>query len=296
MASGKIAAVPTIRVNHVFFVLMVFSILTAFVLPPGCATPVQSPLMGLFSPVSRPARAMAAAIDGRIHRVVPTDDGSPANPRPVSTVYAENHELRAQLVSLQVKFDALSKLNADRQSVGDIRNLCEPATVTGSDPSGLREALLITPSSLFREKQPVIHSVDLVGSIYRAGLTGAQVRLITDPGFSFTAKIGRFVIDADGHPQKFFVDELHPLVQGVGHGMMAVRSTISMEQASRSKIAVNDFVVLNDNEWPANLQGFNVGRITSIHAQRNAPLFAEIQIEPSAPLMRLTDVMVMVRN
>jgi hypothetical protein len=225
----------------------------------------------------------------------PTDDGSPAKPRLVSTVYAENHDLRDQLVSLQVKFDALSRLNADRQAVGDIRNLCAPAKVTGSDSSGLLEGLLITPSGLFKENQPVVHGTDLVGRILTAGLTGAQVRLITDTGFSFTARIGRFVTEGGGHATPVYATRLHPLVRGVGHGMMEVRSTISMEQVQDNKIDVNDFIVLDDTEWPANLQGFNVGRIVAIHAQRNAPLFADIQIEPETDLMRLSEVMVMVR-
>ncbi len=215
-----------IRLNHVFLLLMLLSAVSAFVLPPGCTTPVQSTFGGIFTPASRPARALAAAIDSRIHRNPPVDDDSPANPRPTQTVYDENHELRAALTSLQLKFDVLSRLNADRQAVGDIRTLCEPATVTGTEASGLRESLLVTPSSSFSEKQPVVHGTDVVGWIAGAGLTSAQVRLITDPGFSVTAKIGRFVKDPTGHLTPVYVDQLHPLVQGVGHGGMAVRSTI----------------------------------------------------------------------
>ena len=284
-----------IRLNHVFFAVMLCSVLTAFVLPPGCTTPVQSGLGGLFSPVSRPSRALAGMIDSRLHHVAATDDGSPGQPRPEATVYQENHELRAALASLEVKFDDLSRLNADRQAVGDIRSLCEPATVTGTDSSGLREGLLITPSSSFKERFPVVHGTDVVGWIVSAHLTSAQVRLITDPGFSLTAKIGRLVTDPQGHPAMEFIPDLHPLVHGIGHGQMAVSSTVSMELAKSKNISANDLVVLDDNEWPHNLQGFSVGRIASIRPQQNAPLFADIRIEPAEALMRLSDVMVMIR-
>ena len=64
---------------------------------------------------------------------------------------------------------------------------------------------------------------------------------------------------------------------------------------SRLGIAVNDMVVLDDRDWPANLQGLWLGRITSIHPQPSAPLVADIRVEPVSDLMRLKEVMVMVK-
>ena len=45
-----------------------------------------------------------------------------------------------------------------------------------------------------------------------------------------------------------------------------------------------------------NLQGWWLGRITSIRPQPNAPLVADIRVEPVSDLMRLKEVMVMVKQ
>jgi cell shape-determining protein MreC len=278
---------------------MLLSFVTAFLLPARFTTPAQGELLGIFSPISRPTRGLMIAIDRYFHPAVTVDDGSPAKPREVQTVYQENHQLREQLVALELKFEALSKLDADRQAVGDIRPLCEPATVTGSEGSGLGQSLLITSSSSSArfDNRPVVHGTDLVGKVERAGMTGAHVRLITDPGFNLTARIGRYVTGPDGKLKMVLVEHLQPLVQGIGNGAMAVHSTISMQQTKENRIGINDFVVLDDrDDWPANLQGFMIGRIVSIRPQQNAPLFAEIRIEPATDLMRLTEVMVMVKE
>lgn len=303
-------AVAAVRTNHLFAGLMGLAFLTAFVLPARFTTPGQQPgaglLQGLFAPISRPVRALAGWAYRRTHEDPVMDDRSPTAPRPPATVYEENHQLLTALASLQLKFDQLSQLNADRQAVGDIRPLCKPATVTGAEPSGLRESLTISVglSSAALLNRPVIRGnpsesrlpCDLVGRIVRAGVAGAQVRLITDPNFVLTARIGRYVLQPDGHLKMVYVDQLHPLVQGIGHNQMAIRSTLSMQQMHDANVEVNDLVLLDDRDWPLNIQGFSVGRIVSINPQPNAPLFAEIRIEPQTDLMRLSEVMVMVKD
>jgi cell shape-determining protein MreC len=277
------------------------------VLPARYTTPGVQQLQGLFAPASRPVRALAGWVFNRVHRQVVVDDLSPEVPRAAATVYEENHQLLTELASLQIKFDQLSQLNADRQSVGDIRPFCKPATVTGAEVSGLREALTLSVgfSSAALQGRPVIRGnpsqsplpCDLVGRIVRSGPAGAQVRLVTDPGFSLTARIGRYVIQPDGHLKMTYDQQIHPLVQGIGNNQMAIRSTLSMQQVRDGNIQKGDLVVLDDHEdWPLNIQGFSVGRIVSIHPQQNAPLFADVRIEPQTNLMRLTEVMVMVRD
>jgi cell shape-determining protein MreC len=305
--------VAILRSNHLFFGLLGFSFLTAFVLPARFTTPGFQQLQGVFAPVSRPVRAVAWWGYNRTHRIEVVDDRSPAQPRPTTTVYEENHELLTALASLQIKFDQLSQLNADRQSVGDIRPLCKPATVTGSEVSGLREGLTISvgSTSVSLLNRPVIRGnptqsplpCDLVGRVVRSGMAGAQVRLITDPGFVLTARIGRYETDSDGHLKLSYDRQIHPLVRGIGNNQMAIQSTLSMQQVRDHKIQKGDVVVLDDHDsqgdrdgWPLNIQGFTIGRIVSITPQQNAPLFADIRIEPQTNLMRLTEVMVMVRD
>jgi cell shape-determining protein MreC len=303
--------VAILRSKVLFYGLMGVSFLTAFVLPavfPAKFGSVGIPqLQGIFAPVSRPLRAMAGWVYNRAHRPVVVDDRSPDVLRPATTVYEENHQLLTALASLQIKLDQLSQLNADRQSVGDIRPLCKPATVTGSEVSGLREGLTLSvgSTSLPLLNRPVIRGnpsqsplpCDLVGRIVRSGPAGAQVRLITDPGFVLTARIGRYVTLPDGKLQMVYDSQIHPLVRGIGSNQMAIQSTLSMQQVRDGKIQKGDTVVLDDHDdWPPNVQGFSVGRIISINPQQNAPLFADIRIEPQTNLMRLTDVMVMVRD
>ena len=290
------AAVSTFRSGHLFAGLMVLSFASAFVLPRRMTTPLRSQVQGLFVPVSRPVRAIAGAIYGRVHPDRPTDDASPSAPRAAEAVYAENHELRAQLAGLQEKFDQLSRLNADRQVLGDIRSLCRPATVTGADSSGLREALKITGVGSAAAGRPVVHGGDLVGRVVASGLTGAEVRLVTDPGFAFTARFKRYVPDAAGRVSLVEVAGLQPVVQGVGHGAMAIRSSVSVQQVDDLHLATGDLVVLADPDWPLNVQGFCAGRISAITRQANAPMFADIRVEPAAGLMRLSEVMVVVKD
>jgi cell shape-determining protein MreC len=305
--------VAILRSTHRFYGLLGLSFLTAFVLPAKYTTPGFQQLQGVFAPVSRPVRGVAGWAYHRLHRTEVVDDQSPAVPRPAATVYEENHDLRTALASLQIKFDQLSQLNADRQSVGDIRPLCKPATVTGSEVSGLREGLTISVGSTSASllNRPVIRGnptqsplpCDLVGRIVRSGAAGAQVRLITDPGFVLTARIGRYVAEPDGHLKLDYDPQIHPLVRGMGNNQMAIQSTLSMQQVRDGKIQKGDVVVLDDHEsqgdrdgWPLNIQGFTVGHIVSITPQQNAPLFADVRIEPQTNLMRLTEVMVMVRD
>ncbi len=280
--------------------------LAAFVLPARFTTAGAGELQGIFSPVSRPMRALASLVYRRFHSVQVVDDRSPLAPRPEQSVYEENHQLLTAYASLAAKYDLLSQLNADRQAVGDIRSLCKPATVTGGEASGLRESLTLStglpPATVMN--RPVIRGnpsqsplpCDLIGRVFRSGIAGAQVRLVTDPGFRLTARIARYIPQPDGQLKLTYIGQLHPLVQGIGGNAMAVQSNLTLQQVREAGIEVNDLVLLDDHDWPANIQGFEVGRIVSIGRQPGAPLLAEIRIEPQSNLMRLSDVMVMVKD
>jgi len=298
--------VASLRFNYLFAGLLGISFLTAFVLPPSVTTSRLGELQGLFAPVSRPVRALSGLIYRQFHPEPVIDHVSPATPRDPTDVYTENEALRSDYASLLAKFEQLSQLNADRQAVGDIRPLCKPATVTASDPSGIRESLTITataPASMLM-KRPVICGntsqsllpCDLVGRVVRSGPLGTQVQLVTDPGSALTARIGRYVPQPDGKVKLVYVDKIHPLIRGVGHNAMTISSNLSMKEVQDAGIAVNDLVLLDDREWPPNIQGFSVGRIVSITRQPKSPLLADIRIEPQTNLMRLTEVMVMVKD
>ena len=77
---------------------------------------------------------------------------------------------------------------------------------------------------------------------------------------------------------------------------MAIRSTVSMQQVADLHLAVGDLVVLSDGEWPPNLQGLCAGRVAGITRQADAPVFADIRVEPVVDLLRLNEVMVVVKD
>ena len=281
------------RINHPFWAVMAVSFLAAFVVPERFTTPARSPVAGVFAPVSVPVRWVAGAFYAKVHPAA-GDPASPATPRAAGTVFVENARLRGSLAALQVKFDQLARVNADRQAVGDIRPLCKPAAVTGSDSSGVRDVLLIASSVAAR--RPVVYGTDLIGRTMSAGLTGADVQLVSDPKFAVTGRIGRYVTGGDGQIRVQFVTQTPLLVQGVGRGAMAIRSTLTMREVADLGLAVNDVVVLDDRDWPANVQGLTVGRLASVTPQRNAPLFADVAVEPVVNVRQLSEVMVMVKD
>jgi hypothetical protein len=283
------SVMSNLRFNHLFAALLLLSFFSAFVIPPRFTNPARAELGGLFSPVSRPTRAITEMIFSHFHPEIPVDEGSPGAPRSDQTILQENRQLRMQLETLSERFDKLSQLNIDRNVVRDINPLCKPATVTGVDSSGIRESLTISSPSLniLKEDMPVIYQYGLVGKISRAGITAAQVRLITDPGFVVSARISGTPTQGD--------QMALPLVQGIGHGAMIIRG-VSMKDVDHFGLSINDTVLLDDADWPENVQGKRLGRITHIAPEQDAPLFARIQVEPEADLSRLQEVMVMVRE
>lgn len=283
--------------NPLFVALMLLAFLCAFVLPARISDPPREELAGLFYPVARPARAVAGVLHRHFHRTAPIDLGSPAAPRPDETILQENQRLREQLSSLLIRYAKLAESSDARNLQGNILPYCRAVAVAGIDTSGGREALLIGSSSLagLQPDDPVLYAPQaLAGRVVRAGVSGAEVRLVTDPGFAETARIIKYVPDRTGAPQAMRVATLQPLVEGMGKGRMVIRSTVPWSTVEQLQIGVGDLLALDDPEWPPEAQGVSIGRITSLAPQPNAPLFAEIQVQPMANLMQLREVMVMV--
>jgi hypothetical protein len=284
------------RASPLFLTLMLLSFLSAFILPARFTDPPRGEMAGLFSPVSRPARAIAALLHRHTHDETVIDPGAPGLPRSADTIVEENLRLRQQLAALAVRYDQLAQSSNAQQVRSDILPFCKPVAVVGTDSAGGREALLIGSSSLagLHPDDPVLYAPQgLAGRIVRAGVSGAEVRLATDPGFAVTARIVQFLPDANGSPHATPIATLQPLVEGVGKGHMIIRSTIHLEQVNQLHIRLGDFLVLQDSDWPPDAQGVFIGRITRISPQANSPLFAEIQVDPMSNLMQLREVMVM---
>jgi cell shape-determining protein MreC len=264
---------------------MVLSLLCTFVAPRIHSRP-QANVQAIFSPVSVPARRIAAWAHDKWTSSEVKDDASPANPRSINEVRKENHDLRVALASVTAQLRILTELNNDRQQLGSARSLCTPISVIGAD-SGNRESLTLQGGQNLRDGMEVLTSAGLVGRLEGGGFLGARVRLITDPGFAMTCVFTRF---ANGKYER--VELPASTVAGTGNGMMAARM-VHLQDAKTAELKENNWVVLEDREWPEVLQGYHVGRIVSITPRRDAPGFAEIKIQPSSNLMQLREVMVM---
>ena len=279
-----------IKFQHVFVGLMFLSLLSAFAIPPKYTTKVQPQVQGLFAPVARPTRAVAGWAQERLFPEKSTDQ------RAAEDVRDENDSLRKEVAYLQRQLDLLQERSAERDRLGPIGARCDRFHVVGSD-GGTRESLSIQGSTLegLREGKEVLYPDGVVGKVERAGVGGAQVRLITDPASKLIGSFGTFRRNSSGQTEYVPIAVRPAVVEGAGENTMLVRS-LTLDEVRAAGLEVGNWVALGDDpEWPEELQGQRLGKIAKIAPRRDAPLFAEIRVEPAKNLTRLRDVMVVVR-
>jgi cell shape-determining protein MreC len=279
-----------LRFQHVFVGLMALSALSAFAIPRPYTNRFYPQLAMLFAPAARPAGAIGGFI---FHRL---GGDRPDDPRDVGALRLENQELKATVQMLSEQLEELAQRNAEREKLGSVRELCTPIEVVGAD-SGTRESLSLRGSTLegIAEGMYVLYSGGVVGQIERAGIAGAQVRLITDQDFRVRGNFGEFRRRADNQIEFAKLNAPAGLVEGAGQGTMVVRS-LTMEQVRAGHVKPNDWVILAEPDWPLNLQGQPLGKVTKISPRPDAPLFAQISIEPQSNLSTLREVMVVTKE
>lgn len=276
-----------LKFNHVFLFLMVLSAACAFAIPLRMTNPVRAQLQNVFAPVSRPIGALASWVHDKVVRPRGIDA------RDSLVIQRENDRLKTTIANLQSQVKTLQDLTAERQLLGDVLPLCTPVPVVGGD-AGNRESLGIQSISGLEEGMFALFWGGIVGRIDRAGLSGgAQVRLVSDPGFSVQGSFGRFVSTPDGQAVFQTIKSPAPLVQGAGRGAMVIRR-LPLEEVT--EVHPGDWVVVHDPDWPVNLQGYKLGVVESKDPAPGAPLFAEIRVRPMVNLMQLREVMVMNRK
>jgi cell shape-determining protein MreC len=277
-----------LKFNHVFLGLMALSVVTGFVLPQRQANRAHPEIQALFAPVSLPVGAVARWAHNRFAPDIDRDR------RADSDIRRQNMELWSEVSRLSVQLRELQEREQERSRVGSIKELCTPFAVIGGDP-GPRESLQIRASSLegLRDGMYVLYGGGgIAGQIQRAGIGGAQVRLITDTGFRIRAKFVRFQ-NVKGSAQATPVNAPQALLVGIGRNRMVIRG-LNREQAA--PIAIGDAVVLDEPEWPSYLKGRYLGHVTSIGKRADAPQFAEIRVEPRESLLRLREVLVITKG
>ena len=174
-----------LKFQHVFAGLMAVSGITAFVLP---AQSVQMRVPGieaLFAPVSWPSGAIARWIHGKFALELSEDA------RSAELVKRENLELKNELANLYVRLDKIRQQEDYRREIGNIRPLCTPYSVLGTD-SGPRATLLIQGSSLgsLRDGMPVLYPDGIVGQVQRVGIAGRGCSLSPMPASACGPALG----------------------------------------------------------------------------------------------------------
>jgi cell shape-determining protein MreC len=287
---------PRLRFQPVFFFLMSLAAASAFLIPPQYTAKVTPRLEWLFAPVARPSGAVGAWANGR-------SAGLPPDDRAGFVIKVENDELRQQNIYLRQRVEDLERLNADRAQLGDLRTFCTPVPVIGGDP-GIRESLAVEASSLggLRDGMYVIYPGGIVGTL-RSGLAGGQVELITNPGKRvyayFSGQRGGTAKGQDGRPANTAgyvrLNKERVLVEGAGKGQLVYRLG-RVDDVKAWGLQKGDWVVLDDDDWPARLHGVRIGWVNEIVRHKDNPLFCEVRITPAADLRKLREVMVLTRQ
>jgi hypothetical protein len=212
--------------------------------------------------------------------------------RAAGEIVAENERLKIALAGLTAQVELLHSRVAEGEQFGEVGRYTKRVAVMGNDP-GSRDSLSVVgrfDATLLN--QPAVYNYGLAGRFERAGLTGAQVRLITDRSFSATGRFGAFVSDGVGGILFDAKSTVPPLVEGYGNGVMMVKN-LEFEAAARAGIGEGTWVVLEDKDYPPVLKHQKLGRVVSVKKRPEAPLWADIEVRPEWNLMALTQVWVL---
>lgn len=263
---------------------MMLSLLSAFALPRRATDLNGTSLQTLLIPISRPTYRIANAIRG--HFETPAIEDT----RDTRDIERENLALKQQIQAMSNEIDHLQQRARERDSLGGFEAFCDRFEVTAAD-TGVHEAITITGSGIsnLRTDQAVLSSgsvIALIGRISRAGEMAAQVRLVTDPGFTVTGHFVTYSAASGAVENK----DLTAIVTGRGKGSMVI-DNLSMDDVRR--LQPGDWVVLSDDAWPHDLQGVRIGKIASIEPLPSQTLFADIRLAPEQNLTHLNDVWVM---
>jgi cell shape-determining protein MreC len=246
----------------------------------------------IFAPVAWPSHQLAGWTRHKLFGRHLRDDGSPKNPRKEHELLDENLQLRIAVANLKGQLERMAEDKAQRDSIGDAKQFCTPFGVNGVDPGG-RETLLLSGSSLdgLKEGMKVLYSGGIAGQLWRVGVGEARVLLVTDRQSQLTAAFARFVKKPDGARDFVILSPEARLVYGAGSGEM-VMPNVPVKSIEEIGVRLDDWLVLNDHEWPRPLAGYRIGYITAITPSKS-PGFAEIRIRPDQKLTALREVMVM---
>jgi cell shape-determining protein MreC len=280
-----------LRFKHLYFGLMGLSAFGAFVLPQKYARRAQPEVQTLFAPVAWPVRSVAEKLSSRLAPEVAEQA------RSRQAVIDENDELRHSLDKMAHDLEELRKMSAGFESFRELRDRCQFFNVLFGD-SGNRDSLALRSSKALdglRTGMFALHPAGVAGVVERSGVGGAQVRLITDSEFGVKGYFRKFERTDEGDLYPYRLKTGTVLVQGAGGGEMRVLMQ-PLKLLRDTGVEPGTEVVVDDPEWPPELQGMGLGRVTEIRPRRDSALHADVIVKPPTDLRRLTRVMVMVRE
>ena len=253
---------------------------------------IQATAAVAFVPVSHPANRFGNWLAGTLAEDPPLDPVSPDSPRELREIAEENQRLREQVVQLQGDLDLLQQIHEDREALGkDVLPRCSPLTVVGVDGEVLQ--VLNRGRNELQADMKVLHygggSKGIAGVISAVGAAGAQVRLISDPAVRVTGAFARF----DETTDKFIrIETEPPLIEGAGEGMCQV-ARMRREVQGGAELAVGDWALLADSDWPMELVSYRIGEVVAIEDIPDEPGFARVLIRPPVELHQVKELMVM---
>jgi cell shape-determining protein MreC len=282
------------RLNYGFLFMMAAALLASFLVP---TQKLHGKIDALFTPIAYPVRTLA-------HGVYKNTTEPPKPPsvrndtRDAEQLRDEIQTLKFQLAEKTRRVAELEQELSDFSSIKSVFDRCRIVKVTGGDAGDSQTLSLSTSvADTFVPDLPVIYPHGLAGRIKVINIGAARVQLVTDPAAKpIRCRFVRYKQDTSDFIPLPLPDKL---VEGHGaDGRMIIKQAKATELSSNDKkykLAVGDWVVLDDKDWPTPVQGIKLGEVESINDQKN-PLFVSVMVRPDADLMKLQEVMVMVKK
>jgi hypothetical protein len=287
---------PRSRSTHIFWLFMLLSLLSAFVIPPARTQGLKPNIQVLFLPVSWPARGIGHWLAGRRGDDVWNDR------RNLDEIKAQNAELRTTVFNLTERLNREMVKSAQREAISaKLRDRGVFVRTAGGD-AGTRQTLQLPgplPSGV-ADGMYATYSGGVVGIVQNAGLVGAHVRLVTDVGFRVKCRFARLRKTDIGRQEMVPIPGVAVVVEGAGNNTLKVFKTgMTMDDVrtlglvdGAGKLAEGVWAYVDDPDWPQVFAGVPVGQIERIAARDEAPLFADITLRPATNLSRLREVLV----
>lgn len=282
---------PRITFNKIYLALIIVAVISAVIVPKRVTDRSRAQAQRFFAPVSYPVRVVAGGIYRRFNPA-PLDVERPTGaPRTYQQIVDENQDLRLQIARMTEQLRRLQELNADREALGTLRELCRPMTVVGSDTS-MRKALNLQGDAQgLKVGMAVLYRDGLAGKIDRLPWSGgAQALLVTDRGFRILAKFGR--LEGKGEAMRFrILSEKKVLLEGNGSTGLVSRN-VTEQDVREIGVDAGDWALIADEEYGPEAQGYRIGRVESVRPGKVAK-FMEISVATQRDPAKLQEVMVL---